>query len=99
MEGLDWNYLVGGAELLVLMVFAFLIYKWNTETTFTALNKTEGEVKQEYTLEEQIEQMIATVDLEVGEVQRTPHGLLKRDSLLAIQRIVVYFNTRAMLHI
>ena len=45
MEGVDWNYLVGGAELLVLMVFAFLIYKWNTETTFTALDKTEGEIK------------------------------------------------------
>jgi hypothetical protein len=45
MEWLNWDYLIGGAELLVLLVFAYLIYKWNTETTFNAINKVEGEIK------------------------------------------------------
>ena len=43
--------------------------------------------------------MLATVDLEVGEVQRTPAGLIKRQSLFAVQRIVVYFNTRSKLQV
>jgi hypothetical protein len=43
--------------------------------------------------------LLDTVDIEVGECKRTSQGVLMRGSLFAIQRIIVYFNTRAAMQV
>ena len=38
--------------------------------------------------------MLKTVDKEVGAIQRTPIGLLRRKTVLDLQSLVIYYSTR-----
>ena len=80
---MDW---FGLAEILVIFASLYAIYRYSKPDSYKVAPQTEEDFKI---------LMLQYIDKKLGPVQKTPHGLLKKDYLLHFQKMIVYFNTMA----
>jgi hypothetical protein len=81
MKVMDW---IGLVEILIIIGSLFAIFKYSLP------DKVEPKSTEDFNL-----LMLEHIDKKLGPVEKNPNGLLKKEYALQLQKIIVYFNTRA----
>ena len=79
-------------EVAVIALFLFLLYKWSHEEG--AHTPANAKRIDELTEQDYMDLMLKTADQEVGQIHKTPLGLLQRKTVLDLQSVIIYYTTR-----